>query len=93
MIRLEFTTASIVKDKIKVSLFRDVGINRMDWPKLIAHRGASLLAPENTLVAFKLAKTHNAHWIECDVTLTQDGVPIIFHDKTLKRQTGINKKN
>jgi glycerophosphoryl diester phosphodiesterase len=57
---------------------------------IIAHRGASAYAPENTLSAFKCVKSYNTHWIECDVTLTRDGIPIIFHDKTLKRQTGLS---
>jgi len=57
----------------------------MEWPKLIAHRGASAYAPENTLVAFELALRQGIDWIECDVTLSKDGVPVIFHDKTFKR--------
>ena len=62
----------------------------MKWPKLIAHRGASAFAPENTLIAFKMAKEQGCDWIECDVTLTQDGVPVIFHDKTFKRLANRN---
>lgn len=54
-------------------------------PWLIAHRGASQDAPENTLAAFLLAHQQGARWIECDVCLTQDGVPVIFHDETLER--------
>jgi len=64
----------------------------MTKPKLFAHRGASAIAPENTLSAFQLAKAYGANWIECDVTLTKDNIPIIFHDKTLKRQTGIDQQ-
>lgn len=62
----------------------------MKWPKLIAHRGASASAPENTLIAFKMAKELGADWIECDVTLTQDDIPVIFHDKTFKRLANRN---
>jgi glycerophosphoryl diester phosphodiesterase len=64
----------------------------MKWPKLIAHRGASAYAPENTMAAFELLKSYPVRWIECDVTLSKDNIPIIFHDKTLKRQAGVNKK-
>lgn len=56
-------------------------------PPVIAHRGASAYAPENTLVAFKLAKQLGVHWIEFDVVQAADGEPIIFHDETLDRTT------
>ena len=41
-------------------------------PLIIAHRGASHLAPENTLTSFRLAKTLGADGFECDVQLTKD---------------------
>lgn len=56
-------------------------------PKLIAHRGASMWAPENTLTALSQAHAMGATWVECDVMLTQDGAPIIFHDEKLNRTT------
>ncbi len=56
-------------------------------PPIIAHRGASGSAPENTLAAFRLAREQGAGWIELDVKLTYDGVPIIMHDDTLDRTT------
>src|SRR4051812_26195793 len=56
-------------------------------PPLIAHRGASSEAPENTLAALKLARGRGANWVEVDVKLTQDGVPILMHDDTLERTT------
>jgi glycerophosphoryl diester phosphodiesterase len=48
-------------------------------PLVIAHRGASAYAPENTLAAFKLAFDMGADGIELDVELTKDGVPVVFH--------------
>lgn len=54
-------------------------------PRVLAHRGASQLAPENTLSAFRLAAQHQARWIELDVMLSRDYVPIIFHDDHLER--------
>lgn len=53
----------------------------------IAHRGASQLAPENTISALKTAKKNGAKWVECDIQLTKDNVPVIFHDATLARTT------
>jgi glycerophosphoryl diester phosphodiesterase len=56
-------------------------------PLVIAHRGASARAPENTLPAFQLAKEAGADLIELDYYHTRDGQPIVFHDKTLDRTT------
>jgi len=52
-----------------------------EWKKtlVIGHRGASLLAPENTLAAFDLALEIGADGIECDVLWTADDVPVILH--------------
>ncbi|MBA3658711.1 MAG: glycerophosphodiester phosphodiesterase [Gemmatimonadales bacterium] len=54
---------------------------------MIAHRGASGAAPENTLAAFELAAAHGADAIELDVRLAADGVPVVLHDATLDRTT------
>lgn len=57
-------------------------------PLIIAHRGASLIAPENTLAAFALAMESGADGIELDVRLSADGVPVVIHDATLQRTGG-----
>lgn len=54
---------------------------------IYAHRGASSLAPENTMPAFRLARTYGADGIELDIQLSKDGVPVVIHDATLKRTT------
>lgn len=54
-------------------------------PLIIAHRGASALAPENTLAAFKRAFEDGADGLELDVRLALDGVPVVIHDSTLRR--------
>jgi glycerophosphoryl diester phosphodiesterase len=54
---------------------------------VVAHRGSSGKAPENTLAAFKLAVEEGADMIECDVRLTRDGEVVVYHDKTLDRTT------
>ncbi|MDK1020738.1 MAG: glycerophosphodiester phosphodiesterase family protein, partial [Candidatus Hydrogenedentes bacterium] len=55
---------------------------------IIAHRGASAYAPENTLAAFSLAADMGADWFELDCTLTKDGEVIVIHDDTIGRTTG-----
>ena len=54
-------------------------------PLIIAHRGASALAPENTLAAFQRAIDDGAEGVEFDVRLAKDGVPVVFHDEKLRR--------
>jgi glycerophosphoryl diester phosphodiesterase len=54
---------------------------------VIAHRGASGAAPENTLVAFKLALKLGAGAVECDVQMTRDRVPVVLHDPRVDRTT------
>lgn len=56
-------------------------------PPVIAHRGASQQAPENTLIAFRKAKADGAHWIEFDVMLSADDEVVVIHDETLERTT------
>lgn len=56
--------------------------------KRIAHRGASAEAPENTIPAIELAiQKYHVDWVEIDVRLTKDRVPLIFHDTNLDRTT------
>ena len=57
-------------------------------PLIIAHRGSSAIAPENTLAAFARALEDGADGFELDVRLTRDGVPVVIHDATLRR-TGL----
>jgi glycerophosphoryl diester phosphodiesterase len=52
---------------------------------IIAHRGASAYAPENTLAAFEKAQSMGARWIEFDVMLSEDGEAFVFHDESLRR--------
>lgn len=52
---------------------------------VVAHRGASLNAPENTISAFDRALDHGVHMIELDVQFSADKHPIVFHDDTLGR--------
>lgn len=54
---------------------------------VIAHRGASAEAPENTLPAFERALALGVVEVELDVQLSRDGVPVLFHDRTLDEKT------
>ncbi len=59
--------------------------------EIIAHRGASDDAPENTLAAMQLAWKQQADAIELDIRLTRDGQIVLLHDATTKRTTGLDK--
>ncbi|HEY7911786.1 MAG TPA: glycerophosphodiester phosphodiesterase family protein [Blastocatellia bacterium] len=56
-------------------------------PLVIAHRGASGHAPENTMAAFDLAVSMGATGIELDVQLAADGLPVVIHDLRVNRTT------
>lgn len=53
--------------------------------KTVAHRGFSSIAMENTIWAFQKAKNLGADMLECDIQVTSDGIPVIFHDDTTAR--------
>lgn len=55
---------------------------------IIAHRGASAYAPENTMIAFERAVAMETHWFELDCTLTKDGEVVVIHDDTIDRTAG-----
>lgn len=55
------------------------------------HRGASRIAPENTIAAFRAAADQGARWVEFDVALLGDGTPVVMHDETFARCAGIDK--
>ena len=60
-------------------------IQRTSAPLIIAHRGASADAPENTLAAFRLAIAQGADGLECDLRMSADGEIVISHDDSLNR--------
>jgi glycerophosphoryl diester phosphodiesterase len=55
--------------------------------KVIGHRGSKAFAPENTLMSMKIALLQGCKWIECDVMLSKDKIPVIHHDNTIDRCT------
>src|SRR4051794_14509588 len=67
-------------------------VQRSSVPLLIAHRGASVDAPENTLAAFRLAIEQGADGLECDLRMSKDGVIVISHDDTLERTHDVDHR-
>lgn len=64
----------------------------MNWPypRIVAHRGGGALAPENTLAALRAGAAKGFRGVEFDVMLAGDGTPVLIHDETLERTTGVN---
>lgn len=62
----------------------------MRIPDIVAHRGYTLRCPENTLVAVHSAIDAGARHVEIDVQMSADGVPVLFHDRSLQRLCGVD---
>jgi glycerophosphoryl diester phosphodiesterase len=75
-------------ETLRTTEFRLPNTPSKNSPLIIGHRGASALAPENTLAAFSRALADGAAGVELDVRLAGDGVPVVIHDATLRR-TGL----
>ncbi len=60
-------------------------------PWIVAHRGASAYAPENTVPAFELAAQHGATFVEFDLQLTKDRQVVCLHDNSLERTTDVEQ--
>ena len=72
--------------QVKWMMNTDYGV-----PLIMAHRGYSSAAPENTIPAFQKAIDEGYTAAELDVQMTKDGVLVVMHDKNLKRTTGVDK--
>lgn len=60
-------------------------------PRIVAHRGASADAPENTLAAFRAAWALGVEAVELDVRVSRDGVVVVIHDETTARVAGVDR--
>ncbi|KAK9402620.1 glycerophosphodiester phosphodiesterase domain-containing protein 5 [Crotalus adamanteus] len=60
-------------------------------PALLGHRGAPMLAPENTLMSFQKAMEEKVYGVQADVVISYDGVPFLMHDQTLRRTTNVEE--
>jgi glycerophosphoryl diester phosphodiesterase len=68
------------------------GVRTQHRAEIVAHRGASASAPENTLAAFERAIVDGADWVELDVQETADGEVVVTHDSDLKKVSGVGLK-
>ena len=64
----------------------------IELPRVIGHRGTAATAPENSLKGFRAAADAGIEWVEFDVRLSADHVPVVVHDATLARTAGIEAK-
>ena len=63
---------------------------KLNLPKLIGHRGVKNLCPENTLNSINQAFDLGLNFVEVDVKISKDNIPILLHDDTLNRTTNGN---
>ena len=70
-----------------VCRLRSIGFDDWPYPAFVAHRGAGLLAPENTLAAMRLGYDCGYRMFEFDVKLSCDGVLVLMHDDLVDRTT------
>ena len=84
-----FVLASVLSAGLKTEAQQSVAERLLNEkrPLVIAHRGYSMVAPENTLAAFELGIAAGADLIELDYHHSKDGVPVVMHDYTLDRTT------
>ncbi len=81
-----------MKYKIIITVFLALfSITNKAQTKIIAHRGFSDIAPENTLIAFQKAIEIGADYFELDVHQTKDGILVVIHDNTVNRTSSNNK--
>ena len=76
-----------MKDIFITLIIATIATSGFSQAEYIAHRGASHLAPENTVAAAKLAWEQNADAVELDIYLTKDNRIMVMHDKNTKRTT------
>jgi glycerophosphoryl diester phosphodiesterase len=90
MSRRQFVLISLAGLACFVALILRKGRKRIvrgEWPVNLAHRGASDMAPENTIEAFRLAVEAGAGGLELDVHMTRDGHIVVIHDAAVDRTT------
>ena len=91
---MRFTTSILAACSLALTVFTtgELMAEPTSSTQVIAHRGASAYAPENTLSAFRLSHEMKADFFELDCTLSSDGEVIIMHDDSLDRTTNLKGK-
>ncbi|MET9446475.1 glycerophosphodiester phosphodiesterase [Streptomyces cinerochromogenes] len=82
-------TAALGTAVVLLSPTSDARAREVHVPTVIAHRGASAYAPENTLAAIDKAAQLGFSWVENDVQRTRDGELVVLHDESLQRTTNV----
>lgn len=92
---MQYTILYLMKGKVILIMILSVMLCILCTQKdkgdfvVMAHRGGSAAAPENTLIAYKKAIEMGADYAELDVRQTKDGAIVLMHDKTVHRTTGV----
>ncbi|MGW4565820.1 glycerophosphodiester phosphodiesterase family protein, partial [Streptomyces sp. NPDC004561] len=86
-----FLAAAALATAALMSPASDARAGEAGRPTVIAHRGASAYAPENTLASIDKAVKLGFTWVENDVQRTKDGELVVIHDDSLKRTTNVEK--
>jgi len=79
---------SVLATKHRYPWYHERGGQRMSGPVTVCHRGASALAPENSLPAFQLAMEYGVDMVELDVHLSGDGQLVVTHDAEVRTRSG-----
>jgi len=90
--KLALVLAAATASAVLVGNWLVNGIQIKDTVTVIAHRGASGKAPENTLASIRQAITDGSDWVEIDVQETADGEVVVFHDSDFMKLAGVNLK-
>jgi glycerophosphoryl diester phosphodiesterase len=86
-----FVAASVIV-AIGIGMFLIRSVRLEDKTVIMAHRGSSTVAPENTMAAIKQAIADGADWVEIDVQETADGDVVVTHDSDFMKQAGVALK-
>jgi glycerophosphoryl diester phosphodiesterase len=92
LVKWEAGGAAIAREANMDNRFMDLLRSTRRAPVVVAHRGDSFHAPENTLEAGRATREAGAPAWEIDVQLTRDGVPVLLHDESLRRTTDVGSK-
>lgn len=88
---LQHTTAKMDASRSISNRLLGVGRETANVPLIVSHRAGGNEAPENTIAALRAARKAGSLIMQMDILPTEDGAPVVFHDKQLKRATGVDR--